>query len=139
MLVGAIQRPPKNAEGKQRDRAIPENAHGNMSKRKRSGLLYFISGLQSMPTRKGNKIFKSYANYNVQQLYNALVEKLVVRLRHAKEPAAPAGQLDANAFQPSHFGPSKLPPLSCRATSPLAPPSVFQADRMALRTLLGKT
>ena len=119
-------------------RAIPEGAHGNMSKRTRSGLLYFISTLQSMPTRKRNKLYKSYANYNVQQLYEALMNEKPVDTR-SEAPAAPAGQIDANASRPTPTTPPKLPLLTGHKATPLAPPSIFQADRRALRRPLGQS
>ena len=119
-------------------RAIPENAHSNMSKRTRSGLLYFISTLQSMPSRKRNKLFKSYANYNVQQLYEALMNDKPVDGRSGT-PAAPAAQMNAGGFRPTATAPPKLPPLTGHRTTTLAPPSIFQADKRALRRLLGQS
>ena len=119
-------------------RAIPENAHSNMSKKTRSGLLYFISTLQSMPTRKRNKLFKSYANYNVQQLYEALMNDKPVE-GQSGAPAAPAGQMAASTSRPATTAPPKLPPLTGHRTTKLAPPSLFQADRQALRRLLGQS
>ena len=119
-------------------RAIPADAPSNMSKRTRSGLLYFISTLQSMPTRKRNKLFKSYANYNVQQLYEALMNEKPVDGR-PEAPAAPAGQMTAGTFRPATTAPPKIPPLAGHRTTKLAPPSIFQADRQALRRLLGQS
>ena len=120
-------------------RPAPKDAPENDRKRTRSGLLYFLSGLKRLPARKRKKLIRDYAGKDAHLLNEILGEYGEVSSLAARDdmPSLP----NAIPLPRADSHPPKIPPLltSDAPAGATVPPSLFEADRSALRALLRST
>ena len=120
-------------------RPAKNDAPENDRKRTRSGLLYFLSGLKRLPARKRKKLIRDYAGKDANLLLEILGNNGEISSLTAREdmPSLP----NAIPIPRANSIPPRIPPLlpSAASAGTTVPPSLFEADRSALRALLRST